>query len=151
MPTALLTGAPTHAAAATALLERGGFSVLDGSPPPAPPVDCYLQLPAAGGAGRDLAARLDALVAVAARLDRRASVLLAVDDGDAGRAVSDELLVALAQVVLEDYGRPCSDERLGPIRCKIFPAVNGSPACSSGLSARRCGGDPRALGGGQTV
>jgi len=106
VPTALLTGAPTHAAAATALLERGGFSVLDGSPPPAPPVDCYLQLPAAGGAGRDLAARLDALVAVAARLDRRASVLLAVDDGDAGRAVSDELLVALAQVVLEDYGRP---------------------------------------------
>jgi len=107
VPTALLTGAPAHAAAASALLERRGFSVLDGLPLPAPPVDCYLQLPATGRPGRDLPTRLDTLVAVAAHLDRRATVLLALDDNDAGRvAVSAELLVALALVVLEDYGRP---------------------------------------------
>jgi hypothetical protein len=106
VPTALLTGAPTHAAAATALLERRGYSVIDGSLAPAPHLQCYLQLPATTRAGRDLAARLDTLVAVAAHLDRRATVLLVVDDSDAGRAgVSAELLVALALVVLEDYGR----------------------------------------------
>jgi hypothetical protein len=106
VPTALLTGAPTHAGAATAMLERRGYSVIEGSPVSAPHLQCYLQLPATGRAGRDLAARLDTLVAVAAHLDRRATVLLVVDDSDGGRAGgSTELLVALALVVLEDYGR----------------------------------------------
>ena len=127
---ALVTGGPPGTCPVVAALERQGFSVATerwagrrgAVPLPPGPFDCYVQLPWAsppGDAARWLPDRLDArvdlLAAVAPRLAPRANVVLAVDDGDTGRAeASADLLSALAMVVLEESGRPDVRVSTGP-------------------------------------
>jgi hypothetical protein len=124
MPWALVTGTQEHLGPGAAALGRAGFDVAvwETADPPTPdgPFDCYLQLPcglrhrAAGGrmAAPDLVCRIDALAAVAGRLRPNASVILALEDGEATApeppALPADLLIAVALALLEDLGRPAA-------------------------------------------
>lgn len=111
-----MTGGTADTDAVAAALGRHGYGVwVSASPGPMPPmesVDCYVQMPwqqeptAAGWSQESLVARLDVLAAVASHLSPRATVLLGVEESDPARfSPSEELLAALALVVLADLGR----------------------------------------------
>ena len=117
MPVALVTGDAAETGAVAAGFERRGFAVQTAAPwgsghLPAGGIDCYVQLPVGTGAagpvlGRGgLVGRLDLLALMARRLSPLATVLLAVDRTDPFEPGSpDDMLAALALVVLEEAGR----------------------------------------------
>jgi hypothetical protein len=135
---ALVTGSPDRLGAAAATLGRAGFEVVV-SPTASGPFDCYVQLPCGPTepVGRipapDLVCRIDALAAVAGRLQPNASIILGVDDGEASgpsepvRAGGD-LLAAVALALLEDVGRPAARIAVLPVSDLCRPAEEGGAA-----------------------
>lgn len=131
MSIALLTGEAMETAEVTAGFERHGFEVHVAAPwgsnrLPAGGIDCYVQLPggtvpAAPALGRNgLVGRLDLLALMARRLSPTATVILAVDDSEPSQTGgSNDLLAALAMVVLEEAGRE-------KVRVVVLPATEVS-------------------------
>lgn len=126
-PLALVTGLPGLLGSAGAALGRAGFDVVTwdttaATPPPKGPVfDCYVQLPCdRGTAAQDLVCRIDELAAVAGRLGPAASVLLTVAENDPAadprtRALTPDLLAAVALALLEDLGRTTARVAVLPV------------------------------------